>query len=138
MDAFEVRRQLVADYAEYIRGFIHIRDRKIRDHVEGGLASGLLWPDPLIQLNPAFEPGDSIDELVEGRVLHDECSNVFRKDKQPGPNNAGKSLRLYKHQSDAIRVAVGGQNYVLTTGTASGKSLAYIVPIVNHVLRRGI
>ena len=63
--------------------------------------------------------------------------NVFQKDKQPGPNNTGKALRLYKHQSDAIRVAVGGQNYVLTTGTASGKSLAYIVPIVNHVLRRG-
>ena len=39
MDAFEVRRQLVADYAEYIRGFIHIRDQKIRDHVESGLAS---------------------------------------------------------------------------------------------------
>lgn len=104
MDAFEVRRQLVADYAEYIRGFIHIRDQKIRDHVESGLASGLLWPDPLIQLNPAFEPGDSIDELVEARILHDECANVFQKDKQPGPNNAGKALRLYKHQSDAIRV----------------------------------
>ena len=137
MDAFEVRRQLVTDYAEYIRGFIHIRDQKIRVHVESGLASGLLWPDPLIQLNPAFEPGDSIDELVEARILHDECANVFQKDKQPGPNNTGKALRLYKHQSDAIRVAVGGQNYVLTTGTASGKSLAYIVPIVNHVLRRG-
>ena len=26
---------------------------------------------------------------------------------------------------------------MLTTGTGSGKSLAYIVPIVNHVLRRG-
>ena len=137
MDAFEVRRQLVADYAGYIHGFIHIRDQKIREHVENGLASGLLWPDPLIQLNPAFESGDSIDELVEARILHDECANVFQKDKQPGPNNAGKALRLYKHQSDAIRVAVGGQNYVLTTGTASGKSLAYIVPIVNHVLRRG-
>ena len=87
MDAFEVRRQLVADYAEYIRGFIHIRD-----HVEGGLASGLLWPDPLIQLNPAFEPGDSIDELVEARILPDECANVFQEDKQPGPNNAGNAL----------------------------------------------
>jgi len=74
MDAFEVRRQLVADYAEYIRGFIHIHDQKIRDHVESGLTSGLLWPNPLIQLNPAFEPGDSIDELVESRILHDECA----------------------------------------------------------------
>ncbi len=30
-----------------------------------------------------------------------------------------------------------GANYVLTTGTGSGKNLAYIVPIVDHVLRRG-
>jgi ATP-dependent helicase YprA (DUF1998 family) len=34
-------------------------------------------------------------------------------------------------------VAHTGANYVLTTGTGSGKSLAYIVPIVDHVLRRG-
>jgi DEAD/DEAH box helicase len=44
---------------------------------------------------------------------------------------------LYQHQADAIRRARAGRNYVLTTGTGSGKSLAYIVPIVDHVLRNG-
>jgi hypothetical protein len=34
-------------------------------------------------------------------------------------------------------MARAGHNYVLTTGTGSGKSLAYIVPVVDHVLRRG-
>src|SRR5439155_1679379 len=34
-------------------------------------------------------------------------------------------------------VARQGHNYVLTTGTGSGKSLAYIVPIVDYVLRHG-
>jgi ATP-dependent helicase YprA (DUF1998 family) len=33
--------------------------------------------------------------------------------------------------------AATGRSYVLTTGTGSGKSLAYIIPIVNHVLRTG-
>jgi ATP-dependent helicase YprA (DUF1998 family) len=28
--------------------------------------------------------------------------------------------------------------YVLSTGTGSGKSLAYIVPIVDHILRQGL
>jgi ATP-dependent helicase YprA (DUF1998 family) len=46
-------------------------------------------------------------------------------------------MRLHKHQSDAVKAAQFGENYVLTTGTGSGKSFAYIIPIVNHVLRRG-
>src|SRR4029077_17325271 len=46
-------------------------------------------------------------------------------------------LRMHKHQEDAARTGRRGESYVLTTGTGSGKSLAYIVPIVDHVLRRG-
>ena len=87
----------------------------------------------MIQLNPAFDPGDSIDDLVEAGILHEECGPVFRKDKEAGSNDSGKALHLYKHQSEAIRCSVAGHNYVLTTGTASGKSLSYIVPVVNHV-----
>ena len=43
------------------------------------------------------------------------------------------------HAPDArrIRKAKEGKSYVLTSGTGSGKSLTYIVPIVDHVLRRG-
>ena len=76
--------------------------------------------------------------MVAQRVLHPECVRIFRKDKGAGANGGdGKPLRLYRHQVEAIRAALTGENYVLTTGTGSGKSLAYIVPIVNHVLRRG-
>ena len=137
MNAFEIRRKLIADYSTYVRSFINIRDSRVNRYVEDAMASGLLWPDPLVQLNPAFEPGDSIDELVAEKILHEECGRIFRKDKDLGSNNSGRPLRLYRHQSEAIRCAAAGNNYVLTTGTASGKSLAYIVPIVNHVLRRG-
>ena len=35
----------------------------------------------------------------------------------------------------ALDAARAGGSYVLTTGTGSGKSLAYIIPIVDHVLR---
>lgn len=41
---------------------------------------------------------------------------------------------MYKHQSEAIHAAHKGDNYVLTTGTGSGKSLSYIIPIVNYTL----
>jgi ATP-dependent helicase YprA (DUF1998 family) len=47
------------------------------------------------------------------------------------------SITLHRHQRDAVEVAQTGSSYVLTTGTGSGKSLAYIVPIVDRVLREG-
>src|SRR5690606_18757544 len=109
--------QLVADYQAYITSFINIRDRAIHDKVAGDLASGALWPDPLIQLNPAFAPGAWIDELVDDGVLHEECRRVFRI--KPHPDDEGKPLRLHRHQLDAIHAARTGANYVLTTGTGS-------------------
>jgi ATP-dependent helicase YprA (DUF1998 family) len=51
---------------------------------------------------------------------------------------SGTSLRLHRHQQDAVEVARRGGSYVLTTGTGSGKSLSYFIPIVDHVLKRGL
>lgn len=135
MDVFQLRNRLVGDYGSYVGSFIRIKDARIEDEVRRSLDDGLLWPDPLIQLNPSFETGDRIDELVEEGVLHGECARIFRAGK--GPDNRGVTLRLHRHQSEAVRTARAGHNYVLTTGTGSGKSLAYITPIVDHVLRRG-
>jgi ATP-dependent helicase YprA (DUF1998 family) len=138
MNVFTVRDRLIGEYAQYVRSFMHIRDPRIAERVEEDLRLGLLWPEPLLQLNPSFEPGKWVDELVAEGVLHPECARIFRAGKvaPPGPGE-GRPLRLYRHQEEAIRAARGGNNYVLTTGTGSGKSLAYIVPIVDHVLRRG-
>ena len=132
MDVFAIRQQLIADYAEYVQSFIRISDVRIREKVAQEIHDGLLWPDPLIQLNPAFEPGAWIDDLVKSGTLHPQCREIFRIKK---PNDPSKPLRLHKHQTEAITAAQSGDNYVLTTGTGSGKSLAYIVPIVDYCLR---
>lgn len=135
MDIFDLRNKLIRDYSAYTQSFINIQDQRIRDHVQDKLQQGLLWPESLIQLNPNFEPGAWIDELVDGGILSTECRNVFRVKSEDNPE--GKPLRLHRHQEDAIRTARSGKNYVLTTGTGSGKSLSYIIPIVDSVLRRG-
>ena len=135
MDVFRLRNQLIDDYASFISSFIEIRDPRIREQVRDEVAQGLLWPDPLIQLNPGFEPASTIDELVNANVLDARCREIFLRDKTP--TSSGEPLRLHRHQDDAIRVALQCVSYILTTGTGSGKSLAYIIPIVNHVLHRG-
>ena len=136
MDVFDLRNRLVSDYRSYTRSFIKIRDARIEAFVDGILGTGGFWPEPLLQLNPTFRPGGTVDELVELGILHRECAQVFRIDKSD-TDHRGKQLLLHRHQREAILKAQEGQSYVLTTGTGSGKSLAYIVPIVDHVLRRG-
>ncbi|MGH2627675.1 MAG: DEAD/DEAH box helicase, partial [Anaerolineales bacterium] len=133
MNVFELRKKLIEDYGAYVTSFISIRDERIQKRVEKDLADGLLWPEPRIGLNPAFAEGAWIDELVRQGVLHAECGKIFRI--KPSPQDSGSGLRLHKHQLDAVHAARAGRNYVLTTGTGSGKSLSYIVPIVDHVLR---
>ncbi|WP_144798930.1 DEAD/DEAH box helicase [Halorubrum depositum] len=45
--------------------------------------------------------------------------------------------RLYRHQADAIEAVRGGDDVVLATETASGKSLAYTVPAFEAAMDHG-
>src|SRR6516225_8917617 len=136
MQVFQFRDNVITNYGDYIRSFINVADPIIRTEVEKALTEGLLWRDPLVQLNPTFQSGVSVDQLVEQGTLHPECGRVFRRNKR-STGGVGDPLLLHKHQEEAAYLAHEGKNYVLCTGTGSGKSLAYIIPIVDHVLRRG-
>ena len=118
MDAFAIRDRLVGDYADYVRSFITVKDPRMQEYVDGVLAGGTLWPEPLIQLNPPFEPGESLQDLVTDTALHPECERIFRIKTAADP--IGVPMRLHRHQTEAIRIAGSGRNYVLTTGTGSG------------------
>src|SRR5690349_18372708 len=127
MDVFALRDSLIEDYRRYVSSFIAVRDERIKQVVEETLGEGRYWPDPLIQLNPAFAPGGTVSDLVTEGLLHPRASEIFRV------KDTGQPMMLYQHQSEAIRLAREGHNYVVTTGTGSGKSLTYIIPIVDHI-----
>ncbi|MBF0124647.1 MAG: DEAD/DEAH box helicase [Magnetococcales bacterium] len=133
MDVFQFRNQLIADYEQFSRSFTKILAADIQAYVDQTYTDGRFWPAPLIQLNPSFVSGGQIDDLVAEGLLHPECRNIFRIQKQPG--SLGLPMQLHKHQEEAIRIAKRRASYVLTTGTGSGKSLAYFIPIIDDVLR---
>lgn len=134
MDVFEFRKKLIDQYEQFSRSFTKILANDIKAYVDQVYGKGRFWPAPLIQLNPSFVSGGRIDDLVAEGLLHPECRNIFRTQKVPG--SLGIPMRVHKHQEEAIRIAQRGESYVLTTGTGSGKSLAYFIPIVDHVLRQ--
>ena len=134
MDVFAFREELVSEYERFSRSFTTILAEDIRQAVDKAYAGGRFWPAPLIQLNPNFVPGGYIDDLVSDGTLDEECAKIFRI--KNVRNTFGTPLRLHKHQAEAIDIARRGESYVLTTGTGSGKSLSYFIPIVDDVLRR--
>jgi hypothetical protein len=134
MDVFSLREAIVGDYARFTRSFTKVAAPDIRAFLDREYGRGRFWPAPLIQLNPSFVPGVTVQELVREDVLHEECGRIFRIGKDQG--GPGEDLRLHRHQEEATRIAQAGRSYVLTTGTGSGKSLSYFIPIVDRALRR--
>lgn len=93
MQIFQFRGGVIGDYAEYITSFINLADPRIKQTVQESLVAGLLWRDPLVQINPTFEPGATVDELVLKGAIDSECGRVFRRDKRK--TDGGLPLNLH-------------------------------------------
>ena len=126
LDVFALRDRVVDEYERFATSFTTIHAHDIREQVEAIYAEQRYWPEPLIQINPSYKRSTDVGALAEKGVVDPGCVDIFRADGQP--------LSLYKHQEQAIALAADGESFVVTTGTGSGKSLCFFIPIVSHVL----
>jgi ATP-dependent helicase YprA (DUF1998 family) len=133
MDIFKFRDRLIADYAEFSTSFTRIAAADIKIEVDREYADQRYWPAPLIQLNANYRRGKTVQALARDGVLHAGCGEIFRVGKDAG--GGGSELTLYQHQEQAIALAQQGRSFVVTTGTGSGKSLTFFIPIIDRVLR---
>jgi DEAD/DEAH box helicase/Domain of unknown function (DUF1998)/Helicase conserved C-terminal domain len=133
MNAFTFRDKIVGNYEQFSRSFVKIAAEDISSIVNGEYRKGRYWPEPLIQINPNYKPGSTIRELAESGALHPITAQIFQvRDKRTGEPI---TLCLHKHQQDSLALAQAGRSYVVTTGTGSGKSLAFFIPIVDRILK---
>ncbi|MCB1216855.1 DEAD/DEAH box helicase [bacterium] len=129
MTIFDLHQSVLSDYREFVRAYFSVADERVRDFIDKALMEEKkLWPDYLLQLSPSYKRVATVDELAQQGMLHQETARVFRTDE-------GEPFRLYKHQVEAIEKAAQGQSYIVTSGTGSGKSLTYFIPIVDSLLR---
>jgi hypothetical protein len=127
MNVFDLDQALVNDYERFARSFTLIRAPDIKQQVEELYASDRFWPEPLVSINPRFEGGDAINRLVANGTLHSATGTIFSID--------GRPLSLYRHQAQAVAKAATRQSFVVTTGTGSGKSLCFFIPIIDAAVR---
>ncbi len=122
--------QLTRDsYLRYLKTAFPIQDDDLRRQFWQALGQpDLLVKGPLLEATPEFVKGCSIKQLVEQGVLEnrfaDLCGYGLPYDRS-----------LYLHQEQAIRkLCQGKRNIVISTGTGSGKTETFLIPILNHLL----
>ena len=124
LDVFRLKDSVVSEYRDYLQSFVQVLDPRIDEYVGGELQRGVLWPDAVLQLNPAFEMDRTLGELVDRDLITADTAKFF-----------GRELRLYQHQREAFELGQAGASYVVTTSTGSGKSLTYLLPIYDAIIR---
>ena len=131
-NVFDFRNRLINEYSSFSRSFSKVSAQDILSKVEQEYDRGRYWPEPLIQINPNYKRQGTVQQLAEQGVLHPHCADIFRTGKTEGKP---ADLHLYVHQLQALAKAQSQQSYVVTTGTGSGKSLSFFVPIIDRILK---
>lgn len=64
MDVFALRKKVIDEYKEFATSFTIIHAHDIRTKIEAIYDEQRYWPEPLLQINPNYEPAQTIDELI--------------------------------------------------------------------------
>jgi len=127
LDPTKLTSDLIEQYSSYLRSRFHFRDGDLRRQFAEALSGDRpLHAGPFLELLPAFETSRSIRELAEAGVLHRRFLDLRSE-------AADLDRPLYRHQEEAVQKIQAGRNVVVATGTGSGKTETYLLPIVSHL-----
>ena len=131
----EVSKNIKDEFISYVSTTFHIADRDYaKQFIEELNKNDTIAKGPYLDITDSFEVGESIENLInEG-----ELSTLFYdlEKKVPESDKEIKLQRkLYLHQEKSIRKINQEHNLIITTGTGSGKTECFILPIINYLLK---
>ncbi len=120
-------RHVADEYRRFIKSTYRLADPALRAQFERHVNEAeVLVKGPYVTLARDFEPGARLASLVNDGLGPDALERLTW---------TFGDAPLYAHQEQAFRAVVGGRNVVVTTGTGSGKTEAFLLPIIAEVLK---
>ncbi|WP_433365018.1 DEAD/DEAH box helicase [Streptosporangium sp. CA-115845] len=128
LDPLSTSGLIVESYRRYLRSLLPVREPRIaRALAEEISASPMLTKGPLLEATPPYATGATLRQLIDEGVL-DPAFRMLAGKESP------LERPLYRHQETAIRKAGQGRNLVVATGTGSGKTESFLLPILNSLI----
>lgn len=129
-------KNIKEEFISYISTSFSFADGRLRKQFIDEL-NKIISNGPWLETNDVFKSGKTINQLIDEGIL----SPLYRdlEAKKPNTKLYKKCLPLdrplYLHQENAIRAIVLGNNVVISTGTGSGKTNCFLIPVINELLR---
>ncbi len=121
-------RELIQQYRRFLRTSYRFLDPHLRRQFEEHLAgTDVIVRGPYVTLARELERGASLAELAGAGIIRAD----LLKARWPFGNEG-----LYRHQEEAFLAGRAGRSFVVTTGTGSGKTEAFLLPVMDGILRR--
>lgn len=133
-DPIQASEHIKESFIDYITTSFRMADDTYADLLRQELKrEGCTARGPYLDVSGSYKTGASLEELMKTG----EVSPLFAKLEQiPEQERELKLQRpLYLHQETALKKANAGKNLVVTTGTGSGKTECFLIPVLNALLR---
>ena len=122
-------KEITETFLRYIKTTFFIDDKVYMEKFKKQLqADSFFYKGPYLDFTDSFELGDSIKELIDKNVLNEDFLKVYINNKQI------LERKLYKHQELSIKRLKQNNNLIVTTGTGSGKTESFLIPILNYLM----
>jgi len=130
MNPIELSEQITENYKRYLTTTFEVKDKQLKKRLYDKIHAYPFSKGPYIETTPEFKRGKSIKELIENGELSSEFQRL-KSEKMP------LDRLLYLHQERAVQtISVKERNAVIATGTGSGKTECYLIPILNYLMRQ--
>lgn len=132
---FNQLAEIQRTYRSYVDTFVNVRNDEIRTWLEARVDTDrLLWNEPFLQLRRRFKAGSSLGALITRGLLPPEARRIFRVSAEDFGDT--RPIHPHVHQERALELAAAGQSFIVATGTGSGKSFAFGLPVIADALAR--
>ena len=135
-DPFKTYKLLCDSYIRYIQTIMSFNSEKLEEERDKLLRkNGLLFQDPRFEpIFPYPSSGKALSQLSDDLNLPSELGEFLATGGERGL--APIDRHLYEHQADAIKASViDGEDVVVTTGTGSGKTECFLLPIFSYLIK---
>ena len=124
INALEVSESIKKTYINYLTTTFEFENEYLTEQFKSKLQEeDFVVKGPILDITPTFDKGKSIMELIKENILSSEFTKL----------DFHLNRKLYKHQEKAIRKIKNRRNIIVSTGTGSGKTESFLLPILNHL-----